>query len=325
MTDSTSGRGQASDDEQPSGRVPGAPGFRSGFACVVGRPNAGKSTLTNALVGQKVAITSGRPQTTRHTIRGIVHRADAQLVLVDTPGLHRPRTLLGERLNDLVRDTLTEVDVVLFCLPADQKVGPGDRFIAAQLADLRVPVVAVVTKADVVGRGRLAEHLLAVSALGEWADIVPVSAVEGYQVDVLVDVVVGHLPPGPPLYPDGELTDEPEAVMVAELVREAALEGVRDELPHSLAVVVDEIVPREGTGGADGRPPMLDVRVNLFVERDSQKAIIIGKGGERLRDVGTRARRGIEALLGARIFLDLHVKVAKDWQRDPKQLGRLGF
>ncbi|WP_298456712.1 GTPase Era [uncultured Cellulomonas sp.] len=298
--------------------------FRSGFACVVGRPNAGKSTLTNALVGQKVAITSGRPQTTRHTIRGIVHREDFQLVLVDTPGLHRPRTLLGERLNDLVRDTLTEVDVVLFCLPADQKVGPGDRFIAAELSRLEVPVVAVVTKSDVVGKGRLAEHLLAVDELGEWADIVPVSAVEGYQVDVLVDVVVGHLPPGPPLYPEGELTDEPEAVMVAELVREAALEGVRDELPHSLAVVVDEIVPREGAV-PEGRSPMLDVRVNLFVERDSQKAIIIGKGGERLRDVGTQARRGIEALLGTRIFLDLHVKVAKDWQRDPKQLGRLGF
>ena len=302
--------------------------FRSGFACVVGRPNAGKSTLTNALVGQKVAITSGRPQTTRHTIRGIVHRPDAQLVLVDTPGLHRPRTLLGQRLNDLVRDTLTEVDVVLFCLPADQKVGPGDRFIAAELAPLGVPVVAVATKADVVGRGRLAEHLLAVSQLGEWADIVPVSAVDGYQVDVLMDVVIGHLPPGPPLYPEGELTDEPESVMVAELVREAALEGARDELPHSLAVVVDEIVPREGTGegsGTGGRPPMLDVRVNLFVERDSQKAIVIGKGGERLRTVGTEARRGIEALLGTRVFLDLHVKVAKDWQRDPKQLGRLGF
>jgi GTPase len=223
-----------------------------------------------------------------------------------------------------VRDTLTEVDVVLFCLPADQKVGPGDRFIAAELSRLEVPVVAVVTKADVVGRGRLAEHLLAVDELGRWADIVPVSAVEGYQVDVLVDVVVGHLPVGPALYPDGELTDEPEIVMVAELVREAALEGVRDELPHSLAVVVDEMVPREGSG-TGGKPPMLDVRVNLFVERDSQKAIIIGRGGERLRDVGTQARHGIEALLGTRVFLDLHVKVAKDWQRDPKQLGRLGF
>lgn len=298
---------------------------RAGFACIVGRPNAGKSTLTNALVGQKVAITSGRPQTTRHTIRGIVHRPDAQLVLVDTPGLHRPRTLLGERLNDLVRDTLTEVDVVGFCLPSDQRVGPGDRFIAEQLTELSngpagTPVVALATKADLVGKGRLAEHLLAITALGEWADVVPVSATGGYQVDVVADVLVSHLPEGPSLYPDGELTDEPEAVMVAELVREAALEGVRDELPHSLAVVVDEIVPREG-----GPTPMLDVRVNLYVERDSQKAIVIGKGGSRLRDVGSEARRGIEALLGTRVFLDLHVKVAKDWQRDPKQLGKLGF
>ena len=222
--------------------------FRSGFACLVGRPNAGKSTLTNALVGEKVAITSGRPQTTRHTIRGIVHRDDAQLVLVDTPGLHRPRTLLGERLNTLVRDTLTEVDVIVFCLPADQKVGPGDRFIASELAALMrgrrpTPVVAAVTKADKVSRQELADQLLSVAALGDWADIVPVSAVGGYQVDELADVLVSRLPVGPMLYPDGELTDEPEAVMVAELVREAALEGVRDELPHSLAVVVDEIVP----------------------------------------------------------------------------------
>ena len=294
----------------------GAVTFRSGFACLVGRPNAGKSTLTNALVGQKVAITSMRPQTTRHTIRGIVHREDAQLVLVDTPGLHRPRTLLGERLNDLVKGTLSEVDVVGFCLPADQQVGPGDRFIAAELEEVAAgrharPVVAIATKADLVGRARLAEHLVQIDALGAWADIVPVSASSGYQVDVLSDVLVSHLPEGPALYPDGELTDEPESVMVAELVREAALEGVRDELPHSLAVVVDEIVPR---GTADrAEIPMLDVRVDLFVERDSQKAIVIGKGGARLRDVGTRARREIEALLGARVFLDLHVRVAKDW------------
>ena len=302
--------------------------FRSGFACLVGRPNAGKSTLTNALVGHKVAITSMRPQTTRHTIRGIVHREDAQLVLVDTPGLHRPRTLLGERLNDLVKGTLTEVDVVGFCLPADQQVGPGDTFIAAELEAIATgrharPVVAIATKADLVGKSRLAEHLLEIDRLGPWADIVPVSARSGYQVDVLADVLVSHLSEGPALYPDGELTDEPEAVMVAELVREAALEGVRDELPHSLAVVVDEIVPR-GTNDRE-EIPMLDVRVDLFVERDSQKAIVIGKGGARLRDVGTRARREIEALLGARVFLDLHVRVAKDWQRDPKQLGRLGF
>ena len=309
------------------GRPSDQPAFRSGFTCLVGRPNAGKSTLTNALVGEKVAITSSKPQTTRHTIRGIVHRADAQLVMVDTPGLHRPRTLLGERLNDLVRDTLLEVDVIGFCLPADQKVGPGDRFIAAELAELRrgrrrTPVVAVVTKADIVDRGRLTEHLVEVSQLLEADDIVPVSAVDGFQVDVLADVLVSHLPPGPALYPAGELTDEPERVMIAELVREAVLEGVRDELPHSLAVLVDEIELREGRAEND---PLLDVRVLLYVERDSQKAIVIGKGGTRLRDVGIQARQGIQALLGQKIHLDLRVKVAKDWQRDPKQLHRLGF
>ena len=300
--------------------------FRSGFACLVGRPNAGKSTLTNALVGEKIAITSSRPQTTRHTVRGIVHRPDAQLVLVDTPGLHRPRTLLGERLNDLVRETLLEVDVVGFCLPADQRIGPGDRFIAAELAELRSgrrrPLVAIVTKADAVDRGRLTEHLLAVSELVEADDVVPVSAVDGYQVDVLEEVLVGHLPPGPALYPEGELTDEPESVLIAELVREAALEGVRDELPHSLAVVLEEMTPREGRSPDD---PLLDISIWLYVERESQKAIVIGKGGARLRDVGTRARREIQALLGQRVHLDLRVKVAKDWQRDPKQLQRLGF
>jgi GTPase len=300
---------------------------RSGFASVVGRPNAGKSTLTNALVGEKVAITSSKPQTTRHAIRGVLTRPDAQLVLVDTPGLHRPRTLLGQRLNDVVRGTLTEVDVVGFCLPADQKVGPGDRFIAAELAAVRregrgTPVVAVATKIDLVDRARLAQHLMAIDRLGGWDDIVPVSATHDEQVDVVADLLVKHLPPGPALYPDGHLTDEPEAVMVAELIREAALEGVRDELPHSLAVVVDEMLPREGRPADD---PMLDVRVNLFVERSSQKAIVIGRRGARLKEVGSNARRAVEALLGQKVYLDLHVKIAKDWQRDPKQLQRLGF
>ncbi|MDN3482082.1 GTPase Era [Arthrobacter sp. APC 3897] len=306
------------------------PQFRAGFVSLVGRPNAGKSTLTNALVGQKVAITSAKPQTTRHTIRGIVHREHSQLILVDTPGLHRPRTLLGKRLNDLVADTLAEVDAIGFCLPANEAVGPGDRYIAKQLAALKKkPVVALVTKTDLVDRAALAKQLMSVTALGNevmgeagWADVVPVSAADGFQVETVSEVLAGYMPSSPPLYPDGELTDEPEAVMVAELIREAALEGVRDELPHSLAVVVDEIVPREG------RPednPLLDVRVNLYVERSSQKAIIIGKGGARLREVGTNARVAIEALLGTRIYLDLHVKIAKDWQRDPKQLVKLGF
>jgi GTP-binding protein Era len=300
--------------------------FRAGFACLVGRPNAGKSSLTNALVGQKVAIISSKPQTTRHTIRGIATSESAQLILVDTPGLHKPRTLLGQRLNDLVRETLLEVDVIGFCLPADQRVGPGDAFIAKELTELQLakrrPVVAIATKIDLVDKQRLAEHLIAIDRLGDWAAIIPCSAVRGDQVSEVASVLSSYLPVSPMLYPDGVMTDEPEIIMIAELVREAALEGVRDEMPHSLAVVVEEMLPREG------RPensPMLDVRVNVFVERSSQKAIIIGKGGSRLREVGTNARKGIEALLGQRIYLDLHVKVAKDWQRDPKQLQRLGF
>ncbi|WGW13849.1 GTPase Era [Saxibacter everestensis] len=297
--------------------------YRAGFACLVGRPNAGKSTLTNALVGSKVAITSSKPQTTRHTIRGIVHREDSQLILVDTPGLHRPRTLLGQRLNELVAATLAEVDVIGMCLPADEKIGPGDRYIAAQLEAVpRTPKVAIVTKSDRVSKDALGEALLSVSKLMEWADVVPVSSTTDFQVDTVADVLTSHLPKSPPLYPEGELTDEPERIMVAELVREAALEGVRDELPHSLAAVVEEMVPREGRPEGS---PLLDVRVNLFVERSSQKAIIIGRGGSRLKDIGTRARAGIEALLGTRVYLDLHVKIAKDWQRDPKELGRLGF
>ena len=302
--------------------------FRAGFACIVGRPNAGKSTLTNAMVGAKIAITSGRPQTTRHNVRGVIHQDKAQIVLVDTPGLHRPRTLLGKRLNDLVRETLTDVDVVVFCVPANEKIGPGDRFITRDLAELRTPVVAVVTKADTVTREALAAQLLAVSELGEWADIVPVSAQRNEQIDVLKEVLLKYMPLSPPLYPTGEITDEPQQVMIAELVREAALEGVRDELPHSLAVVVDEIADPDDereVGRIKGAGGRLQVRVSLVVERDSQKAIIIGKGGRRLKEVGVTARKGIEELLGRKVYLDLHVRTAKDWQSDPKALARLGF
>jgi GTP-binding protein Era len=296
-----------------------ASAHRSGFACVVGRPNAGKSTLLNALVGQKVAITSDRPQTTRHAVRGIVHRPDAQLIVVDTPGLHKPRTLLGERLNDVVRTTLAEVDVIVFCVPANEKVGPGDKFIAAELSRIeKTPVIAVVTKTDAAERSEVAAQLLALSRLGGWAEIVPVSAVAGEQVELLAELLIARLPEGPPLYLDGELTDEPEMVMIAELIREAALDGVREELPHSLAVVVEEMKPREGKD-------LIDVFAVMYVERPSQKAIVIGSGGSRLREVGTRARMQAEALLGTRVYLDLRVKVAKDWQRDPAQLRKLGF
>jgi GTP-binding protein Era len=301
--------------------------FHSGFVCFVGRPNTGKSTLMNALIGSKVAITSTRPQTTRHIIRGIVHRENFQIILVDTPGLHRPRTLLGRRLGDLVRDTYTQVDVIGLCIPADEAIGPGDRWIVRQIRTVapKTTLVVVVTKIDKVPRQRVAAQLVAADELVQSSDgqhaaeIVPVSAVTGEQIDALIDVLAAALPPGPAYYPDGELTDEPEEVLMAEFIREAALEGVRDELPHSLAVVVDEVSPRQG------RDDLIDVHAVLYVERPSQKGIVIGKGGERLREVGTAARRQIEKLLGTKVYLDLHVKVAKNWQRDPKQLGRLGF
>jgi GTPase len=296
--------------------------FHSGFVCFVGRPNTGKSTLTNALVGAKVAITSTRPQTTRHTIRGIVHRENFQIILVDTPGLHRPRTLLGQRLNDLVKDTYSEVDVIGLCVPADEKIGPGDRWIYEQIRTVapNTTLMVVVTKIDKVAKDRVAAQLMAVSNLvGPDSELVPVSATTGENLDVLIDVLAAQLPEGPQFYPDGELTDEPEETLMAELIREAALEGVRDELPHSLAVVIEEVEPREG------RDDLIDVHASLFVERDSQKGIVIGKGGARLREVGTAARTQIEKLLGTKVYLDLRVKIAKNWQRDPKQLGRLGF
>ena len=290
--------------------------YRAGFACFVGRPNAGKSTLTNAIIGQKIAITSSKPQTTRHVIRGIVHRDDAQLVLVDTPGLHRPRTLLGERLNDLVREVWSEVDVIGVCFPADEPVGRGDRFISSELAELKATVVAVVTKVDLVDPATLTKHLLAVSELHDFAEIVPVSAVSGHQVQTLVDVLIKHLPESPQLYPDDVLTDEPEQVLIAELIRESALEGVRDELPHSIAVLVEEMMV-EGS--------LTKIYANLYVERDSQKSIVIGTRGTRLKEVGSKARVQIEELIGTRVYLDLHVRVAKEWQRDPRQLRKLGF
>ena len=303
--------------------------FRSGFACFVCRPNAGKSTLTNALVGQKIVIASSRPQTTRHAVRGIVHRPDAQLVLIDTPGLHKPRTLLGERLNDVVRSTWSEVDVVGVCLPANERIGPGDRYLVGELAALpRKPsLVAISTKSDLASPERMAEHLASIGALEgpleiNWAAIIPVSATQPFQLDVLADALVNLLPEGPPLYPDGEITDEPEEALVAELIREAALEGVHDELPHSITVTVEEMGLREGRPASQ---PMLDVYASMIVERDSQKGIVIGHRGSRLRDIGAAARHQIEALLGTPVYLDLRVKVLKEWQRDAKQLNRLGF
>jgi GTPase len=294
--------------------------YRAGFVSIVGRPNVGKSTLTNALVGEKVAITSSKPQTTRRAIRGIVHREHGQLILVDTPGLHRPRTLLGERLNSLVQSTLGDVDCIALCVPANEAIGPGDRYINEQLEQYpNARKVAIVTKTDATSKAKVAEQLLAVSQLREWAAIIPVSAPRGEQLDVLVDELLALMPVAEhALYPAETLTDEDVVDRIAEYVREAALEGVSDELPHSIAVTVDDMIERDDKD-------LVEVYANLIVERDSQKGIIIGKGGSRLREVGATARVQIEQLLGRKVYLALHVKVAKDWQRDPKQLGRLGF
>ncbi len=309
MSDRAPRAGAAAPAEEP---------FRAGFVTFVGRPNVGKSTLTNALVGEKVAITSSKPQTTRRAIRGIVHRASGQLIVVDTPGMHRPRTLLGERLNAVVQETLGDVDVIGFCVPANEPIGPGDRYINEQLDSVgRVKKVAIVTKTDTAGGAKVAEQLLAVSELREWDLVIPLSALTGDQVDLLAEQLIALMPESPPLYEADAVTDESTEDRVAELIREAALEGVSDELPHSLAVTIDEMSTRD-----DG---LVEIYANVWVERDSQKGIIIGHKGSRLGEVGARARVGIEQLLGARVFLKLHVKVAKEWQRDPKQLGRLGF
>lgn len=294
---------------------------RSGFACFVGRPNVGKSTLLNAMVGSKIAITSDKPQTTRRAVRGIVTRPDAQLVIVDTPGLHRPRTLLGERLDDLVRSVWADVDVVGMCVPADQKIGPGDRKIAADLTEQvgRTPVIGIVTKIDLVSRDRVAEQLVALSELRHFEDVVPVSATADNQVDLVTDLLIAQLPAGPRLYPDAETTDEPVETRVSELIREAALDGVREELPHSLAVIVTEMGLREG------RQDLTDIFATIYVERDSQKPIVLGRRGSRLGQIGRRARMEIQQLLGTKVYLNLHVTVAKEWQKDAKQLRKLGF
>ncbi len=294
--------------------------YRAGFVTFVGRPNVGKSTLMNALVGEKVAITSAKPQTTRRAIRGIVHRPQGQLIVVDTPGVHRPRTLLGQRLNDVVQHTLGDVDVIGFCIPAGEKIGPGDLYISQQLDKYpRAKKIAIVTKVETTSKAAVADQLLAVSQLREdWAAVVPVSALGNVQLDILIDELIGLMPQSQPLYPDETTTDEQLEHRIAEFIREAALEGVHDELPHSLAVTVDDMVEREDKD-------LLEIYANLWVERDSQKGIVIGRGGTRLQEIGSTARGGIEGLLGRPVFLSLRVKVAKEWQRDPKQLGRLGF
>jgi len=293
--------------------------MKAGLVALVGRPNVGKSTLLNTLLGRKLAIMSDKPQTTRSVVRGVLHRPEGQAVLVDTPGLHKPRTLLGQRLNDLVRGTLGEVDLVCLLVDAVAGVGAGDRFLATEVGKVATPTICVVNKLDAAPRARMAAALQAATELGDWAEVVPVSARTGEQLDLLVELVFAHLPEGRPLYPEGHVTDEPEQHLVAELIREQALAKVHQELPHSVAVLVDEMGPDPE------REALLVIRATLFVERASQKPIVLGRRGAVLREIGTRARAELEALLGAHVYLDLHVKVAKEWQRDPRQLARLGF
>lgn len=289
--------------------------FRSGFVAFVGRPNVGKSTLTNALVGSKVAITSSRPQTTRKAIRGIRTEENGQIIFVDTPGFHKPKTLLGKRLNNVVEETLTEVDVICFCTPANEKLGPGDQMIIAEIMKFTKPKkFAIVTKEELADKKQTAEHLLELSQLATWDEIIPVSALRGNQLDTLLQLLISSVPEGPKLYPDDALTDESFEDWICELIREAALERLREELPHSLAVTVDEINYEEKK-----------IFASMWVERDSQKGILIGKGGALLKTIGTEARRSIEEKLGEKIFLSLQVKVSANWQQDPKKLERMGF
>jgi GTP-binding protein Era len=298
------------------------PGVKSGLVALAGRPNVGKSTLLNALLGQKLAIMSDRPQTTRSVVRGVLHRPEGQAVFLDTPGLHKPRTLLGQRLNDLVRGTLAEVDLICLLVDAKAGIGRGDQFLAGELAKVDTPRFALVNKVDLASREQTVAALAAVAGLGEWTEVVPLSARTGEGVELLVELLMANLPEGPALYPAGHVSDEPEQHLLAEIIREKALGKVRDELPHSIAVVIEEMgTDLDGTGDEG----LLTIRATLYVERSSQKPIVIGRGGSVLRDVGTAARAEIEQLLGTRVYLDLHVKVAKEWQGDPKLLARLGF
>lgn len=299
--------------------------FRSGFVAIVGRPNTGKSTLVNALVGSKIAITSPHPNTTRHAIRGIVNRPDFQAIVVDTPGIHKPKTLLGHRLNAVVGESLDSVDVIIMCIPADEVSGSGDQFIIDEVnKHPRSKKIVVITKTDLVNKAELAQRLMGIVELAKdftWDEIIPVSAVIHDQIDLLSSLIGASLKPGPEFYPKDMVSDQPQEKWICELIREAALRDARQELPHSITVTIDEMSEREEQGSRS----FYDIHATIHIERDSQRGILLGHQGERLKDIGTRARADIERILSARVFLGLHIKVSKEWQKDPKLLERLGF
>jgi len=292
--------------------------MKSGFVAIVGRPNTGKSTLINALVGQKIAITSHHPNTTRHAIRGIVNGPDFQAVLVDTPGVHKPRTLLGRRLNEVVNESMESVDIIIMTMPANEKTGAGDEHILELVKNSRAKKIAVVTKLDTVSKEKLPIRLMEVGGLADWDEIIPVSAVKSLQVDVLSQLLQKYLPTGPQLYPTEQTSDQSVEKLICEHIREAALQGVREELPHSITVTIDEMAKREDKD-------FYDIHATIHVERDSQRGILLGHKGSTLKEIGMRSRHDIEKLLNAKCFLGLHIKVSKEWQRDPKLLERLGF
>ncbi|MGZ4734150.1 MAG: GTPase Era [Acidimicrobiia bacterium] len=307
---------------------------RSGFVSLVGRPNVGKSTLVNRLVGSKVSIVSNRPQTTRTQIRGVRTTEASQIVLLDTPGIHKPRTLLGERCNSRSVETLAEVDVVCLLVEANSEIGGGDRFIAELVHRVATPSILVLNKTDAASRGEVVDHLARVAAeLGDFEAFVPLSARTGEGVEALVAELEARMPPGPVYYPDGVVSDQPETALVAELVREKLLAIARDELPHSIVVTAEPLeddFPDEPPAPADADDseapdPILRYRVVVRVERESQKGIVIGKGGTVIRDAGTKARLELEVLLGARVYLETRVRVDPDWQRRAHALDRLGL
>ena len=291
---------------------------RSGFVALVGRPNAGKSTLTNAAVGTKVAITSDTPQTTRHRLRAVLDRDDAQIVIVDTPGLHKPHDALGEELNRSALKALEDVDVVAMLIDATKPLGDGDKWVAAHVAKTKAKKILVITKMDIAKGPQVERQLAYAKTLLPWDDEVVLSAVSGFNLDGFVEAVARFLPPGPRWFPRDMPTDQPLEVMVAEFVREKILRTTRDEVPHAVGVAIDEMK-------YDKKADLFRIFAIIYVERESQKGIIIGKGGEALKNVGTEARVDLERLLGGRVFLNLSVKVKKDWRRDAAQIRRFGY
>jgi GTPase len=296
----------------------GVPQVKSGFVALVGRPNAGKSTLTNAIVGSKIAITSDTPQTTRHRLRAVLDLEDAQLVIVDTPGLHKPHDALGEELNRSALKSLEDVDVVAMLVDANQKFGRGDEWVAGHVAKTKAKRVLVLTKADLATQGKIEEQIAAASKLVQFDDVIAVSAVDGFNVDGFVDTVISYLPQGPRWFPRDMPTDQSVEVMIAEFIREKILRSTHDEVPHAVGVAIDDMT-------YDDKKDLYSIWSVIYVERDSQKGIIIGKGGEKLKAIGTEARVDLERLLAGKVFLNLSVKVKKDWRRDASQIRRFGY